>query len=1003
MSISSKSIIIILILLSSSLSNENKFNIGISGNLFQHKISTESEQSKESISTGIWYLSDLSNINPENIVYKFRILEGGLIHINQGDKYQISNGVELTDNYFEIETNGQLNNFEVQPDIVNDNTELLEIEKAWEWGYTGENSVIAVIDTGIDFLHPSLIGKKVDERTFVTEELGYPSDETVDDLFGHGTSVAGLIVGNDPSFPEYRGVAYNAKLVNAKVANSDGIILSSGLLAAIDWAANLAEVDVINISLGELEESPVTDLLEKMANAAVKLGKLVVSSSGNDGKNGKNTFEPFTIGSPGSSVEAISVGAIDFNKNLASQSSEGPTMGWEVKPDFIAPGVNLKVPRLYDNYLSCSEILCYRSLSGTSFATPTISGVMALAHSALVDHGLPNNPGIIKGTAHMVSSSIGLPWYQEGSGLINVTKMISSLVNGSYSGVILPKGEHHPKITKIPAGEMIEIPITAISDSLSSWNSYDGAGNASSFTSIKFEEDHLAYSQIIILKIDSPNNTIPGVYIYNYSITSSNGLTVSSSITITITESVNYRLLLDLTHTPWDSVFASSSRHRLERILGHDTQDLIDILIENSVWVDELLTGNLTSTLLERYDVIWMPTVFVDPIPSLNDRQPLRSQKITNEELMALYHFKQNGGKFIIDFGGRTVNDIIDSITVPDLQSLESLMSLFGIRVSNIVDNKGFQTGFVDSGLNFATKNYRTTIGVIQLTNGIPIVNDDKFNQIAGYIGENQDMALIVNNRNWRDESRLSDDQVNGPRDFAKAVVNWILKGDRISSFALNDIDDQIELTVLFNETIQVNKLSVHINSSQGMRELTDFSINEKQLITSFEPLIEGRYSVNITYGSETTIYQKEVDSLRPSIEVIMKEGSSSSNGEIRTTWEVILLDNEDIPKYNSLVTILNSENEIEINTMESGYSFTASNSNVELNDVVALIEIIDSLGQYRHFNLNLNSLLINSESINDSDDLFTENLIPVVVSLSLILILIISYVIKRKRNIMNQ
>jgi hypothetical protein len=200
-----------------------------------------------------------------------------------------------------------------------------------------------------------------------------------------------------------------------------------------------------------------------------------------------------------------------------------------------------------------------------------------------------------------------------------------------------------------------------------------------------------------------------------------------------------------------------------------------------------------------------------------------------------------------------------------------------------------------------------------------------------------------------------------------------------------------------------VNELSVHINSSQGLRELTDFSINGKKLITSFEPLIEGRYWVNITYGSETTIFQKEINSQGPSIDVFMEKGLSGSNGEIRTTWEVILLDDELIPKYNSLVTIHNSENEIEVNTMETGYSFTASNSNVELNDIVAVIEIIDSLGQYSRFNLNLSSLLINSEGINNPVYSFIENnLVLIVGSLILILILARSYITKRKRNISN-
>ncbi|MFV2016519.1 MAG: hypothetical protein ACC656_13900 [Candidatus Heimdallarchaeota archaeon] len=219
------------------------------------------------------------------------------------------------------------------------------------------------------------------------------------------------------------------------------------------------------------------------------------------------------------------------------------------------------------------------------------------------------------------------------------------------------------------------------------------------------------------------------------------------------------------------------------------------------------------------------------------------------------------------------------------------------------------------------------------------------------------------------------------------------MKGDRISSLSVNKINDKIELSILFNETIKSNILTLQINSSQGLQDLNDISIKGDSLIATLDGAVDGLYSIIIRYGSETTVFQKEIDSQGPSIEVNIKEGLADSNGKIWTTWDLILLDNEIIPRYNSLVTIDKNSDEIKLDQTETGYRITASNSYVEFTEVLVIIEVVDSLGQYNQFELNLTEFLLNNNDSKDQNKSIIENDTALIVGLLvLITLLILAY-----------
>ena len=237
-----------------------------------------------------------------------------------------------------------------------------------------------------------------------------------DDLYGHGTHVAGIVAGNGADSTcttctrTVKGIAPNANLINLRVLDENGNGTDSNVIAAIDQAIALAStynIRVINLSVGgPVLESSAQDPLCQAVEAAWQAGIVVDVAAGNDGRDnsvGNNGYG--TITSPGNDPFVITVGAMknegtpDRTDDLiASYSSKGPTgIDNYVKPDIVAPG-NLTVSLLanindtlptteptalipntyYDSAGDGSTSTVYYTLSGTSMATPVVSGAVAL-------------------------------------------------------------------------------------------------------------------------------------------------------------------------------------------------------------------------------------------------------------------------------------------------------------------------------------------------------------------------------------------------------------------------------------------------------------------------------------------------------------------------------------------------------------------------------------------------------------------------------------------------
>jgi subtilisin family serine protease len=237
---------------------------------------------------------------------------------------------------------------------------------AWRAGLTGRQVRVAVIDSGIDASHPDLNGKVDAVANFTADPAG--------DQIGHGTHVASITAGSGAaSGGKYRGIAPDARLLDAKVCGQDGQCAEDAILAGLEWAAATQHAQVANVSLGSSDTTGVDPVEQAVDTLSARYGTLFVVAAGNSGP-----FEA-TVESPGSAEAALTVGAVDRDDAVAEFSSRGPRTGDAgLKPDVTAPGVGIVAARAEGTELGEVVDDRYVAVSGTSMATPHVAGAAAL-------------------------------------------------------------------------------------------------------------------------------------------------------------------------------------------------------------------------------------------------------------------------------------------------------------------------------------------------------------------------------------------------------------------------------------------------------------------------------------------------------------------------------------------------------------------------------------------------------------------------------------------------
>jgi len=250
---------------------------------------------------------------------------------------------------------------------------LLEADVAGIKGFEGQGVRIAVVDTDSSTryqAHPQLRGR-------VT---GHSVIEEVSDKNGHGGHVSTTAFGG-PYNPRILGlnllgVAPKATGIGIKVLRGAvGMGNTSDVIKGVEYAVEKG-AHVINLSLGGAPtKDPVEDPMFTVFQQ-IKDNIITVAAIGNEGPDASTTS------APGSLPNVLGVGAIDINGVIAKFSSRGPTPDGRIKPDVVAPGVDIYSGITLDTYLDhMGDYLgnAVSPLSGTSMATPHVTGLLAIA------------------------------------------------------------------------------------------------------------------------------------------------------------------------------------------------------------------------------------------------------------------------------------------------------------------------------------------------------------------------------------------------------------------------------------------------------------------------------------------------------------------------------------------------------------------------------------------------------------------------------------------------
>ncbi len=293
--------------------------------------------------------------------------------------------------------------------------DLYQMSKAWDICTGSSSVVVGVVDSGVDSTHPDLIGKVLSGRNFVANNYN-PADDN-----GHGTHVSGIIAANSNNTVGVTGMAWNVQILPVKSFNSGGQGTDADIVAGIVYAVD-SGAKVINMSFGSYTDSSI---LSDAITYAFNADRLLVAAAGNDNRS-LNTSPCYPVCYDGASNMVLGVASIGTSYKRSSFSNYGS--GTLV--DVCAVGED--ICSTYPSSLSSN--ISYAFMSGTSMATPMVSGLAALIFSYSAQHSLNLNATSVNNLIRNYARSIdgyNLSNYsnQLGNGVINAYRILNALQN----------------------------------------------------------------------------------------------------------------------------------------------------------------------------------------------------------------------------------------------------------------------------------------------------------------------------------------------------------------------------------------------------------------------------------------------------------------------------------------------------------------------------------------------------------------------------------------------
>ncbi|MCW1928131.1 S8 family peptidase [Bhargavaea beijingensis] len=329
------------------------------------------------------------------------------------------------------------------------NVERVKAPEAWNLGIDGTGTVVASIDTGVQWDHPALKEKYRGYNAAsgdVNHDFNWfdatAGNTTPYDDQGHGTHVTGTMVGAEPNGSNQVGVAPGAKWIAVKAFTAAGGT-DSDLLAAAQWilaptdSEGNARVDmapdVVNNSWGG---GPGLDEWYREVVQNWRAAQIFPEfSAGNTTLF--NPGGPGSVAAPANYPESFATGATDINNKVAGFSLRGPSPYDEIKPDITAPGVNIRSTVPGNGYEG--------GWNGTSMSGPAVSAVAAMLRQVDADITVDDMEQILIDTAVPLTDSQypTVPNHAYGHGLVDAMAAVSSLMSGigTIEGQVMKEGD----------------------------------------------------------------------------------------------------------------------------------------------------------------------------------------------------------------------------------------------------------------------------------------------------------------------------------------------------------------------------------------------------------------------------------------------------------------------------------------------------------------------------------------------------------------------------------
>ncbi|HJP72605.1 MAG TPA: S8 family serine peptidase [Candidatus Limnocylindria bacterium] len=340
----------------------------------------------------------------------------------------------------------------------------MRVRDAWSLS-TGASNAIAVLDTGVQFNHPDLAGRLLGGYDFVNGDTD-PSDDN-----GHGTWVSGIIAANANDGYGIAGISWSDKILPVKIMNGEGTGSTANLLTAIRWSADQG-AKVINMSVGGF---PYSQAMQDAVNYAWGKGAVLVGAAGNN-RMEENFY-------PASFDNVVSVSATQPEDEFSNWSSWGP------KVDVSAPGSSVLTTNCYVcTYGEHNTWGSHTYISGTSFATPNVAGVVALMRARYPSY----TPQQIVDRLFATVDDLGYPGYdvKYGRGRVNAYRALGASVSGGATSTgdglepnntlsqgrwlalgsttrpsIYPAGDVDTFVVDVPRAGRLEVRVTGVVDS----------------------------------------------------------------------------------------------------------------------------------------------------------------------------------------------------------------------------------------------------------------------------------------------------------------------------------------------------------------------------------------------------------------------------------------------------------------------------------------------------------------------------------------------------------